>query len=178
VTGEQLFELKSSSITPGSKFGARVAISDGIALVASPDDIRAPSAAHLFDTATGQELFRLNLPGLGAVDISENTVIAIASPGGPGVAHLFDAHTGQELPDLTGTGPADELFGIAAAINGDLTIIGAPSTYFPAATDAGASYVFDVTRTTVPEPGCMGLACSTVVLMSAGRRRRPSTWLM
>ncbi len=141
TTGQQLFKLLPSDGAAFDEFGRSVAISGTTAIVgASGDDDNGieSGSAYLFDTTTGQQLFKL-LPSDGAADyvfgnsvaISGTTAIVGASGDDDsgiesGSAYLFDTTTGQQLLKLLPSdGAALDNFGFSVAISGTTAIVGA-----------------------------------------------------
>ena len=161
VTGQQLFKLTGSDSVTFDQFGRSVAISGTTAIVGAPfhDTVVgvASGAAYLFDTTTGQQLFKLIPSDAGAPDwfgwsvaISGTTAIVGAhrnSDAGSesGSAYLFDTTTGQELFKLTASDAAEfDRFGYSVAIAGTTAIVGA-YTEDGVGSASGAVYVFDTT---------------------------------
>ncbi|MEE8153477.1 MAG: FG-GAP repeat protein, partial [Phycisphaerales bacterium] len=113
--GDQLFKLLADDGAAGDIFGWSVSISSDTAIVGSPsnDDNGASSGcAYLFDSTTGQQLFKL-LPNDGAaldafgnsVAISGTTAIVGAvgdddNGTSSGSAYLFDTTTGDQIAKL------------------------------------------------------------------------------
>ena len=147
-TGQQLFQLTTNDGQAQDRFGYSVAISGTTAIVGAmythdPNNvdhrIRKAGAAYLFDTETGQQLFRLTAFDAanqdrfgGSVSISGTTAIVGAE--GNGSAYLFDTETGQKIFKLT---PSDGgiFFGFSVGISGTTALAGAYRS--------GAAYLFD-----------------------------------
>jgi len=160
TTGQELFKLNASDAQSDDGFGRSVAISGTIAIVgASGDDDAGSSSgsAYLFDTITGQELFKLTASDAAADDefgfavaISGNTAIVGAygdddAGSSSGSAYLFDTTTGQQLMKLTASDAAtDDEFGFAVAISGTTAIVGAFGDD-DAGSSSGSAYLFDTT---------------------------------
>ncbi len=159
-TGTQLFKLTPNDGAYRDSFGFAVAISGTTALVsghlnndAGPDS----GSAYLFDTTTGQQLFKL-LPNDGAAEdqfgfsVAINGTLAIVgSPydddngGNSGSAYIFDTTTGQQLLKLLASdGEHDDNFGMSVALHGATAVIGAVGDD-DLGYAAGAAYLFDVT---------------------------------
>ena len=159
ATGQQLFKLLPIDGAEEDRFGNAIAIDNSTVIVgASQDDDNGnlSGSAYIFDSATGQQLFKL-VPIDGAeedyfgvsVAISGTTAIVGAmwdDDNGPasGSAYLFDTNTGQQLIKLLPEdGEAYENFGYSVAISGNTAIVGA---YLDddGGTYAGSAYLFDV----------------------------------
>jgi len=163
ATGQQLFKLTASDAAAGDEFGYSVAISGSTAIVGarSDDDNGVDSgSAYVFDTTTGQQLFKLTASDAAAGDefgysvaISGTTAIvgarrdADAGPGsvfGSGSAYVFDVATGQQLFKLTASdAAARDQFGFSVAITGTAVIVAAHQDD-DAGTNSGSAYVFDL----------------------------------
>ena len=160
TTGAQLFKLTASDAAAEDRFGYSVAISGTTAVVGAWFDSDAGGAsgsAYVFDTTTGQELFKLTAADAaagdrfgGSVAISGTTAIVGAlfnddAGSGSGSAYVFDTTTGTQLFKLTAIdAAADDSFGISVAISGTTAIIGAnlnDDTGF----GSGSAYLFDTT---------------------------------
>ena len=161
TTGEQLFTLLPDDGHSKDFFGWSVAISGAIALVgATSDDDNGSSSgsAYLFDTTTGEQLFKLladdgsDLDQLGE-SVAINGAIAIVAADGDdnvhgenvGAAYLFDVVTGEQLFKLVpdNGGPGDH-FGGSVAISDAIAIVGSP-IYNLNGYAVGAAYLFDTT---------------------------------
>ena len=160
-TGEQLFKLLPDDGEVIDRFGFSVAISGAVAIVgAYGDDDNGDwsGSAYLFDTATGQQIFKL-LPNDGSafdsfgfsVAISGNTAIVGAFDDskngrfGVGSAYLFDTTTGQQLFKLLANdGAAGDSFGRSVAISGNTAISGSGGND-DNGDSSGSAYLFDVT---------------------------------
>lgn len=120
--------------TPGTRFGAAVAISTSYLLVGSDGEI-----AYLFDSTTGGNLQTFTNPAPAfadwfgtAVAVSENYAVvgawgdAVGGFGEAGSVHIFDPTTGTLLRSINNPSPsAFERFGISVALSGDSLLIGA-----------------------------------------------------
>ncbi|MCK4872138.1 MAG: FG-GAP repeat protein [Phycisphaerales bacterium] len=158
TTGQQIAKLLPSDGAAGDWFGRSVAISGATAIVgAAFDDDNGDDSgsAYVFDTATGQQLFKL-LPSDGAeldvfglsVAISGATAIVGAyedddNGGASGSAYIFDTATGQQIAKLLpDDGAAGDRFGDSVAISGATAIVGADwnddNGY-----ESGSAYLFD-----------------------------------
>lgn len=144
----------------GDSFGRSVSISGTTAIVAAPGNDGAADgsgSAYLFDTVTGQQLFKL-LPSIGVphdqfgrtVAVSGTTAIVGAHVDGDagfasGAAYLFDTTTGQQTFKLTASdAAAEDLFGQSVAIYGTIAIVGA-SENDDSGDSSGSAYLFDTT---------------------------------
>lgn len=154
TTGTQQIKLTADSAFTTVTFGNSVSVSGNIAVVGAPAT-NAPSFregdAYVFDTTTGQQLFRLlasdrqPLDQFGySVSVSGNT--AVIGTLSAGAAYVFDTTTGQELFKLT-PNDAGGSFGETVAISGSIAVVGAPTDLEQGA-NAGAAYVFDTTTGT------------------------------
>lgn len=157
ATGQERFKL-----TPldgvSNRFGYSVGISGTIAVVGALTDDEAgdhAGAAYVFDTATGQQLFKMIATDarpyghLGrAVAVNGTSAIVGGGGGGDaGNAYLFDVATGQQNVKLIheNAGTGDE-FGYAVAITAETAIVGAPydNPDGIGVIGPGAAYLFDV----------------------------------
>ena len=159
TTGEQRFKLTASDAVAGEYFGSSVAISGNIAIVgARRDDDAGPDSgsAYIFDTTTGEQLFKLtasdpaeNEQFAYSVAISGTTAIVGARRDGDaglfsGSAYLFDAMTGEQRFKLTASdAAAGDEFGISVAISGTTSIVGA-SFDDDAGPSSGSAYIFNL----------------------------------
>jgi len=156
TTGNQLFKLTDPDAVANDIFGNSVAISGTIAIVGEPrdDDLGGSSgSAFVFDTTTGNQLFKLTASdGAGddqfgwSVAISGTTAIVGApTDDGMGSAYLFDTTTGNQLFKITASdGAGGDQFGTSVAISGTTAIVGAPNDD-DAENDSGSAYLFDTT---------------------------------
>ena len=158
--GDQLVKLVPNDGAAGDAFGGAIAISGQIAIVGArlADENGVDSgSAYLFDTTTGQQLFKL-LPSDGEADdwfgtfvgISDTTAIVGAYRSDDngqhsGSACLFDLSTGEQtfrlVPD---DGAANDLFGWSVGISGPIAIIGAHGSD-DKGSNSGSAYLFDTT---------------------------------
>ena len=155
--GDQLFKLLADDGAEFDNFGVSVAISGATAIVGARwDDDNGPDSgsAYLFDTTTGQQLFKL-LPDDGAPDDNFGHSVAISGfaaivgarnhfDNGSGSAYLFDITTGRQLFKLLADdGAASDQFGNCVAINGSTAIVG---SVFDSDNgfDSGSAYLFDI----------------------------------
>ncbi|MEM8494339.1 MAG: PQQ-binding-like beta-propeller repeat protein [Planctomycetota bacterium] len=157
TTGKQLAELAVPNLTVQDTFGTAIAIGQDTAIVGGGDfnDVgRFVGVAYLFDTRTGEQLFRLTAPDLDAVGefsgvgfgssvgVSGTTAIIGASGDDQagtraGAAYLFDTVTGQQLFRFTASdAQAEDRFGESVAISGSHAIVGGRGD---------AAYLFDAT---------------------------------
>lgn len=138
TTGQELRKFTSSEAAPQHQFGSSVAISGNRAIVGAYGDTTAGAgAAYVFDVATGQELFKLNVDDAqigNAVAISGNVAVVGSYSD---AAYLFDVATGQQLFKLTASDTApNDYFGFSVGISGNTAIVGSLNN---------AAYLFDVT---------------------------------
>jgi FG-GAP repeat len=160
-TGVQLRKFFGADTSSDDEFGFSVAMDESKAVVSAPND--APNggfsgSAYVFDTATGNQLFKLT-PSDGAagdsfgysVAISGDTLIvgAVADDDGAdagGSAYLFDTTNGRELTKLIASDPGVlDNFGYSVAISNNKALVGAPfNDGSNRIRDSGAAYVFDV----------------------------------
>lgn len=141
TTGKQLFKLTASDATTGDNFGYAVAISGNTAIVGSWQDDDAGSSsgsAYLFNTTTGEQLFKLTATD---ADIGDNFGNSVAISGtkaivgaylddntglDSGSAYLFDIETGLQITKFLAFDAADgDNFGNSVAISENTVIVGA-----------------------------------------------------
>jgi len=161
TTGSQLLKLTASDAAAGDQFGTSVAINGATTLVGAnwDDDAGGQSgSAYLFNTNTGNELFKLTASDAAAGDefgyamsISGNTAIIGARVGDSllaadsGSAYLFNTTTGSELLKLTAAdAAAGDEFGYAMSLSGNTAIVGARFDD-DAGSSSGSAYLFDIT---------------------------------
>jgi len=149
-------KITASDAAAGDRFGKSVAISGTTAIVGAFFDDDAGSfsgSAYLFDTVTGQELFKLTASDAAAGDefgtsvaISGTTAIVGANGNDDGgSAYLFDTETGLQIAKLTASdAAAGDLFGISVAISGTIAIVGAVGDDI-VGNNSGSAYLFDTT---------------------------------
>ncbi len=158
TTGQQLFKLTADDAAKDDEFGYAAAISGANAIVgARTDDLAGinSGSVYVFDTATGQQRFKLIANDAMAGDffgidvaLSGTTAIIGASGdddigSGSGSAYLFDVATGQQLHKLVPRdGWINDRFGLSVAISGTTAIVGA-FLDDDAGTDSGSAYLFD-----------------------------------
>jgi hypothetical protein len=160
TTGRQLFKLLPNDGEAVDVFGFSVAIGGATVIVgATHDDDNGSNSgsAYLFDTTTGQQLFKL-LPDDGAandrfghsVAISGATAIVGAdydddNGTNSGSAYLFDTTTGAQIAKLLpNDGARLHYFGNRVAISGATAIVGEvwdDENGF----QSGSAYLFDTT---------------------------------
>lgn len=158
-TGQQLFKLTASDAAAGDAFGFSVAVSGSTAIVGAPLHDASTGinsgAAYVFDTTTGQQLFKLTASDAAAGDefgtsvaISGTRAIVGAPLGGDagvrsGSAYIFDTTTGQQLSEFIATDmSAGDLFGADVAIAGNAAVIGARNVGV-FGIRIGSAYIFD-----------------------------------
>lgn len=139
-------------------FGSSVAISGTTAVIGAwrnDDNGFRSGSAYLFDTTTGQQLFKL-LPSDGAsynlfgtsVAISGTTTVIGAywdddNGDKSGSAYLFDTFTGQEIAKLLpNDGAEHQEFGVSVAISGTIVVVGARFDNNNG-NRSGSAYLFD-----------------------------------
>jgi FG-GAP repeat len=158
-TGQQLFKLTADDAASGDLFGTSVAISGTIAIIGAQGDDDAgdfTGSAYLFDTVTGQQLFKLTASDADAVDRFGNSVDISGSTaivGAPnnsdagqfsGSAYLFDTETGQQLIKLTAPdAAAGDNFGTSVGISGMTAIVGT-FIFNDDDSEFGSAYLFDI----------------------------------
>ena len=142
------------------EFGTSVGISGNTAIVGAwfdDDDGSGSGSAYLFDTTTGNQLFKLTAgDGAGgdsfgwSVASSGTTAIVGArldddDGASSGSAYLFDETTGAQLAKLTAAdAAAGDNFGLSVGISGNTAIVGA-NLSDDDGTSSGSAYLFDVT---------------------------------
>ncbi len=153
-TGQQLIKLIPDDVQAVSGFGGSVAIQGDRAVVGAMLDNqagRAAGAAYIFDTTTGQQLFKLQASDAFSgdefgvsVDLDDGVVLVGAHKNGPGAAYIYDVQSGQEMGILHSEDAApDDLFGVAVALDQGKALIGARYDD-DAAIASGSAYIFDV----------------------------------
>lgn len=131
-------------------FGERVALGDGVAVIAAPGNDDAGlnvGAVYVIDLATGAQLFQMTplnpAPQLSfgrSLDLHGTTAII----GAVGVAYLFDIETGQQIGLLRPeSDPAPDEFGASVALNDDLAVVGCPRDQSMSGV-RGLAYVYDL----------------------------------
>lgn len=155
-TRQHLFKLRASDASNGDQFGISVAISGNTAIVGadrSDDHGTNSGSAYIFDTQSGQQLFKLtasdaNIQDRFGVSVAISGNIAIVGAehddGYTGAAYIFDTQTGEELFKLVADdADQNDFFGKSVAISGNTAIIGAPRDE-DAGSQVGSVYIFDV----------------------------------
>ena len=165
TTGQQLFRLISSDAAPDDSFGWSVAISGTTAVIGAVRDDDAGTSsgsAYVFDTTTGQQLFKLTATDAAPADRFGQSVAisgSIAIVGAcndddsgfdSGSAYLFDLTTGEQLLKLVADdAQSGDSFGWSVAIDDNTAIVGAdpdsPVSLFGYASKYGSAYIFDTT---------------------------------
>ncbi len=160
----ETLKLTASDAAGGDQFGGAVAISGTTAIVGARldgDAGLASGSAYIFDTTTGEQLFKVTASDAAEIDlfgwsvaIRGSTAIVGASGDDDagtdsGAAYVFDTTTGQQLFKLVAADGAEfDEFGSSVAISGTTAIIGAPLDGEDddiSGEDSGSAYVFDVT---------------------------------
>ena len=183
TTGDQLFKLTASDAAASDRFGSAVGISGTIAIVGAyrDDDNGTDSgSAYLFDTTTGNQLFKLTAGDGAAFDqfgISVGISGNIAIVGdiwdddngtSSGSAYLFDVTTGAQIAKLTASDAASfDQFGNSVGISGTTTIVGAAGDD-DGGTNSGSAYVFSAAP--VPSPAALPAGLGLVGLLWLRRR--------
>jgi len=160
TTGNELLKLTASDAAAGDEFGYAMSLSGNTAIVGARFDDDAGSSsgsAYLFDTTTGNQLFKLTASDAAAADqfgsavaISGNIAIvgSLADDDNgtnSGSAYVFDVTTGNQLFKLTASDASQfDLFGLSVAISGNIAIIGSILDS-DAGSQSGSAYLFDVT---------------------------------
>ncbi len=156
----ELFEIMADDGAERDRFGYSVAISGATAIIGAyldDDNGTRSGSAYLFDTATGEQLFKL-LPDDGAEDDEFGVSVAISGdiaivganekdpPNNGGAAYLFDVTTGAQIAKLLPGDPgAQDHFGFSVGISGATAIVGANLDDIKGAEDSdfGSAYLFD-----------------------------------
>ncbi|TWT95980.1 hypothetical protein Pla108_30580 [Botrimarina colliarenosi] len=155
-TGAQFAKLSPDDGAPQDYFGTSAAISNGIAIIGSPQDDdngEDSGSAYLFDAVTGVQIAKLT-PQDGAemdrfgesvaIDGGLALVGAYGHSGRSGAAYLFDVATGTQLAKIVADdGSTDDRFGRSVAISGGLALVGA-SYEDEKGLDSGSAYLFEV----------------------------------
>jgi hypothetical protein len=154
VSGQQLFKLVAADPEPYDLFAWSVACGGGLALVGAPFENepfgQESGAAYVFDTSTGEELFKLTTSEsfndhFGWSVAMSGDRAAIGAPfdaGGAGSVYVFDPGSGTELKKLTASDTqAEDFFGQAVAMSGGTLLIGTRSIAFSGA--LGWAYIFE-----------------------------------
>ncbi len=172
ATGRQIAKLLPNDGAEGDHFGWSVAISGATAIVGArqhEDNGFQSGSAYLFDTTTGQQLFKL-LPNDGAaVDRFGESVAISGTPGKEtaivgawgdddnglesGSAYLFylsdPTNPVQIAKLLANDGAADDRFGYSVAISGPTAIVGARRDD-DNGDNSGSAYLFCLSDPTNP----------------------------
>ncbi|UYV13295.1 MAG: hypothetical protein NCW75_03180 [Phycisphaera sp.] len=159
TTGQQFFKLTASDAAPFDSFGISVAISGTTAVIGAFRDGEGGSqsgSAYIFDTTTGQELFKLTASDAdredwfgSSVAISGTTAIVGSfqdddSGLSSGSAYIFDTTTGEQLFKLTASDAEEfDFLGSSVAISDSSAIAGTWGDD-DAGTESGSAYVFDL----------------------------------
>lgn len=161
ASGAMTFKLLAEDGHAGDRFGSSVAVRNDLALIGAYDDNNAGAAssgsAYLFDTTTGQMIYKLTANDAAqwaafgyAVALSDTTALisAVNANGlaqASGAGYLFDLATGSQLSKLQASdGGVGDSLGFTAALNGSTAILGAWFHGSPGE-NSGAAYVFDAT---------------------------------
>ncbi|PCI08911.1 hypothetical protein COB72_07455 [bacterium] len=151
-------KITASDAADDDWFGRPIAISGATAIVGAfrDDDTGSDSgSAYVFNTTTGQQLFKLTASDAEQFDNFGHSVAvsgALAIIGSPhdndaglvsGSAYLFDTTTGKQLFKLTASDAAQgDEFGFSVGISGTTVIIGARGDSDMGQL-AGSAYLFD-----------------------------------
>jgi len=156
-SGALVHVLRPEDGAEGDEFGGSVALSGSRLVVGSrAADPRGPDsgAAYVFDLESGHQLALLvpsdgeAFDGFGSdVAIQGERVLVGAPYDGDegedsGSAYVFDAMDGAQIAKLRGSGTrAEDGFGAAVALDGELALVGAPRAD-PSGKSSGTAYVF------------------------------------
>ncbi len=160
-----IFDIKSQSLItklqPSEpvyqlRFGASIAIENGVIAIGAPNDNEHGSASgsvYLFDIATENQLMKLLPDGTDAFAFFGNTlhmrdgILAIGAPieSNIGSAYLFDATTGEQLHKLrpAAAGLVDH-FGSSIYIDDGRVAIGAVNYTDTVSSDLDYAYIYDI----------------------------------
>ena len=157
TTGQQRFKFTAPDASAEDGFGTAVAISGAVALIGSCGDDDAGSfsgSAYLFDTATGQMLFKITASDAAAAAFFgcsvaiAGTHALVGAAGEPhagvntGAAYLFEIASGLEICKLTASdAAAGDQLGSGVAISGTTVLLGADGDQ-DAGTFTGSAYLF------------------------------------
>ena len=158
-TGEHLLNLIPNDGDKWDRFGASIAIDNGVVAVGAPfdsDNGTYSGSAYLFDASTGVQIAKL-LPNDGEMGDRFGNSIAIdgdiVAIGArldddhglsSGSVYLFDVSTGVQLAKLLPSeGATNALFGTSIDIEGGIVAIGAELEIINKV-HTGSAYVFDV----------------------------------
>lgn len=159
-TGRLVQTLTSPNAQDNGWFGTSVDIMGNNSIVSAPletaDGYSQAGHAYLFNPYTGALIESLTSPnaqtgGLFGVYVATNGNVAVVGANGEtadglkeaGNAYLFNANTGALIKTLNSPkAQTDGLFGEAVAIDGGLTIIGAPTEKADGHPQAGHAYIF------------------------------------
>jgi len=175
-TGAQIFKILPSDGAADDYFGRSIAMDNGIIAVGATSDNdngNNSGSAYLFNASTGTQLFKI-LPSDGAANDSFGISIAIDNGfvavgawadddngNASGSAYIFDAATGTQLfKILPSDGAANDMFGIAIAIENGIMAVGADGDD-DKGNASGSAYLFDTTTGTqiaklLPSDGSAG----------------------
>ncbi len=159
TTGLQIAKILPNDGAVNDLFGVSVAISGATFIVGAygdDDNGNFSGSAYLFDTTTGDQLFKL-LPSDGAEEdffgfsVAISGTIAIVGAWADddngfntGSAYLFDTTTGQQIAKLLPKkdGQGSNYFGRSVAISGAIAIVG-ESRNEDNGLESGSAYLFD-----------------------------------
>ncbi len=158
LANAEVTKILASDGADSDRFGNSIGISGTIAIVgAEHDDDNGSNSgsAYLYDSVTGQQLFKL-LPTDGisgaafghSVAISGSTAIVGVSRDDDngvfaGAAYVFNTTTGQQQFKLLPTdGTTEDVFGRSVAISGTTAIVGAHAFF----NKTGSAYLFNATN--------------------------------
>ncbi len=157
-TGEQVHKLLPSDGEEGDRFGSSIAVHGGIVAVGArlDSDLGTSSGAvYLFDTASGQELFKLVASDGNAADTFGLSValgdglLVVSAPGDDDVAnnsgaiYVFDTTTGQQLHKIKANDASlNDYLGDSVDIDQGVILVGS-ALDDDSGPSSGSAYLFD-----------------------------------
>lgn len=158
VSGSQTLKISPNDGEEGDRFGAAVALDNGLALIgASSERTDRSGTSYLFDVNTGAQLLELSPPDGGNADnffgnaVALDGGIAVVGAFGDddkgglsGAAYVFDAENGDLLHKLMPSSQfsSGHRFGLSVSISNGLIIVGSTGfqvDFMP----SGAAFVYD-----------------------------------